>query len=89
MYKKTYQFKLSVQDEKYDSSKTANVQVSGREILPRGRFSAPDFVGGPLELCVKVSSLTVQAFVECINSAGNWAFGFQNFGFLIGFEPEI
>ena len=34
MYTKTYQFKLSVKDDKYDACKTANIKISGREILP-------------------------------------------------------
>ena len=34
--KKTYQFKLNVEDDKYDTGKTANIKVSGLEILPSG-----------------------------------------------------
>ena len=35
MYK-TYQFKLSVKDDKNDACKTANIKILGREVLPSG-----------------------------------------------------
>jgi hypothetical protein len=33
---KTYQFKLSVEDDNYDACGTANIKISGREILQSG-----------------------------------------------------
>ena len=33
--KKTYQFKLSVEDDKNDACKTANIKISGRQILAK------------------------------------------------------
>jgi uncharacterized lipoprotein YmbA len=33
---KTYQFKLNVKVDNYDTCDTANIKISGREILPRG-----------------------------------------------------
>jgi hypothetical protein len=45
---------------------------------------SPIFCTGIFQL-----SLTVQKLTECIDLAGNFAFGLKNLGFLEDFDPEI
>jgi hypothetical protein len=63
--KKTYQFKLSVEDNKYDTSSTVNIKISGREALQLGFNVLQQLYSWAFVKLVK-SSVHVSVLSDCV-----------------------